>query len=145
MPARRDPIRQLAANYLAFVKLACIRLWLRVYEQSPMHRERHGLIEFARDKVAQFKVSVLALLNSVCPRLSPSSRNLKSAIKVPGRFCANSYQFCRGQSVSRTYDWKVAAIESGGDPIDAAQHSDSPAVRLHTAAGSHYRRSSSCG
>ena len=23
---------KLAANYLAFVKLACIRLWLRVYE-----------------------------------------------------------------------------------------------------------------
>ena len=26
---------KLAANYLAFVKLACIRLWLRVYECTP--------------------------------------------------------------------------------------------------------------
>ena len=26
---------KLAANYLAFVKLACIRLWLRVYESAP--------------------------------------------------------------------------------------------------------------
>jgi transposase len=26
---------KLAANYLAFVKLACIRLWLRVYESTP--------------------------------------------------------------------------------------------------------------
>ena len=26
---------KLAANYLAFVKLACIRLWLRVYEFTP--------------------------------------------------------------------------------------------------------------
>jgi transposase len=26
------PHDKLAANYLAFVKLACIRLWLRVYE-----------------------------------------------------------------------------------------------------------------
>jgi len=25
---------KLAANYLAFVKLACIRLWLRVYEPT---------------------------------------------------------------------------------------------------------------
>ena len=25
---------KLAANYLAFVKLACIRLWLRVYEST---------------------------------------------------------------------------------------------------------------
>jgi transposase len=25
---------KLAANYLAFIKLACIRLWLRVYESS---------------------------------------------------------------------------------------------------------------
>ena len=26
---------KLAANYLAFVKLACIRLWLRVYKSTP--------------------------------------------------------------------------------------------------------------
>jgi transposase len=26
---------KLAANYLAFVKFACIRLWLRVYESTP--------------------------------------------------------------------------------------------------------------
>jgi hypothetical protein len=33
---RRVPTRydKLAANYLAFVKLACIRLWLRVYEST---------------------------------------------------------------------------------------------------------------
>jgi hypothetical protein len=36
---------KLAANYLAFVKLACIRLWLRVYEctalkeSDPMYGE----------------------------------------------------------------------------------------------------------
>ena len=32
LPTRYD---KLAANYLAFVKLACIRLWLRVYEFTP--------------------------------------------------------------------------------------------------------------
>jgi transposase len=33
---RRVPTRydKLAANYLAFVKLACIRLWLRAYEST---------------------------------------------------------------------------------------------------------------
>jgi hypothetical protein len=35
MPARRDPIRQIAANYLAFVKLASIRIWLRANESTP--------------------------------------------------------------------------------------------------------------
>src|SRR5262245_3766898 len=85
------------------------------------------LIEFARDKVAQFIGA-----KSQCRHSGTRSAqgNLKYAIKVPGRFCANSYQFRRGQSVSRTYDRKVAAIDSGGDPIDAARHSDSPAVRL---------------
>ena len=29
-----DPYDKLAVNYLAFVKLACIRLWLRVYEYT---------------------------------------------------------------------------------------------------------------
>ena len=32
---------KLAANYFAFVKLACIRLRLRVYESRPSHRKRH--------------------------------------------------------------------------------------------------------
>jgi hypothetical protein len=31
----RDPIRQLAASYLAFVKLASIRIWLRANESTP--------------------------------------------------------------------------------------------------------------
>ena len=33
MPAYRHP--QLAANYLAFIKLASIRLWLRTYVSAP--------------------------------------------------------------------------------------------------------------
>ena len=32
---RSRPYDKLAANYLAFIKLASIRLWLRVYESTP--------------------------------------------------------------------------------------------------------------
>jgi hypothetical protein len=35
MEYRRGRIAKLAANYLAFIKLASIRLWLRVYESAP--------------------------------------------------------------------------------------------------------------
>jgi hypothetical protein len=31
----RDPIDKLAANYLAFIKLASIRIWLRANESAP--------------------------------------------------------------------------------------------------------------
>jgi hypothetical protein len=34
VPAWRPNYDKLDANYLAFVKLACIRLWLRVYEST---------------------------------------------------------------------------------------------------------------
>jgi transposase len=33
--AYRHPYDKLAANYLAFVKLAAIRIWLRAYEPTP--------------------------------------------------------------------------------------------------------------
>ena len=33
--AGRDALRQLAANYLAFIQLASVRLWLRVNESTP--------------------------------------------------------------------------------------------------------------
>jgi len=30
-----NPFYPLAANYLAFIKLAAIRIWLRAYESTP--------------------------------------------------------------------------------------------------------------
>jgi hypothetical protein len=35
MSAHRDPVRQRAANYLAFVKLTLIRIWARADEYAP--------------------------------------------------------------------------------------------------------------
>jgi transposase len=35
MAACRDPYDKLAANYLAFIKLASIRIWLRAKESTP--------------------------------------------------------------------------------------------------------------
>src|SRR5258708_35268346 len=36
MSARRDRYDKLAANYLAFIKLASIRIWLRAIESAPL-------------------------------------------------------------------------------------------------------------
>jgi transposase len=35
MSSRRHSLDKLAANYLAFIQLASIRLWLRVNESTP--------------------------------------------------------------------------------------------------------------
>jgi transposase len=35
MPPHRHRYDKLAVNYLAFIKLASIRLWLRAYESTP--------------------------------------------------------------------------------------------------------------
>ena len=36
MSARRDRYDRLAASYLAFIKLASIRIWLRANESAPL-------------------------------------------------------------------------------------------------------------
>src|SRR5262245_60174889 len=55
------------------------------------------------------------------------------------RFLADSVRigtnFVVGNLSAARMIGKSRRLSRGGDPIDAAQHSDSPAVRLHTAAG----------
>ncbi len=42
MSARSNAIRKLAANYLAFVELASLRIWLRANESTPKSSCRRG-------------------------------------------------------------------------------------------------------
>ncbi len=49
---------KLAANYLAFIKLPSIRIWLRVYESTPSKNERTlGIPDYSTVKVIAVRAS----------------------------------------------------------------------------------------
>jgi len=68
---------KLAANYLAFVKVACIRLWLRSYEFTALNLRCPLLGKFCR----QFQIlDVPIQLTKLLVKLNVTTRNRQSVL-----------------------------------------------------------------